>query len=53
VEELFISVVSVHRAADIKHREIHTTEPLVPQLRLLEVEIAIANLKKYRSLGSD
>jgi hypothetical protein len=33
--------------------EIHTAEPLVPGPSHLEVEIAIAKLKKYKSLVSD
>jgi hypothetical protein len=33
--------------------EVHTAEPLVPGPSRLEVEIAIANLKNYKSPGSD
>jgi hypothetical protein len=33
--------------------EVHTAEPLVPGRSLLEDEIAIANLKKYKSPGVD
>jgi hypothetical protein len=33
--------------------EIHTAQPLVPGPSHLEVEIAIAKLKKYKSPGSD
>jgi hypothetical protein len=36
-----------------RRREVHTAETLVPGPSCLEVEIAIANLKKYRSRGSD
>jgi hypothetical protein len=36
-----------------KQIEVHTAEPLVPAPRRLEVEIAIAKLKKYKSPGSD
>jgi hypothetical protein len=32
--------------------EVHTAEPLVPGHSHLEVEIAIAKLKKYKSPGS-
>jgi hypothetical protein len=33
--------------------EVHMTEPLVPGPSHLEVEIATAKLKKYKSPGSD
>jgi hypothetical protein len=33
--------------------EIHTVGPLVPESSPFEVEIAIAKLKRYRSLGND
>jgi hypothetical protein len=33
--------------------EVHMTEPLVPDPSRLEVEIAIAKFKKYKSPGSD
>jgi hypothetical protein len=33
--------------------EIHTAEPLVPSPSPFEVEIAIENLKRYKSPGSD
>jgi hypothetical protein len=33
--------------------EIHTVEPLVHGLSVLEIEITVAKLKKYVSLGSD
>jgi hypothetical protein len=32
---------------------VHTPEPLVPGPSHLEVEIAVAKLKKYKSPGSD
>jgi hypothetical protein len=38
---------------DVKEIEVHTAEPLVPGPSLLEVEIAIAKLKKSKSPGSD
>jgi hypothetical protein len=33
--------------------DIHTAEPLVPEPSLVEVEIAIGNLKSYKSPGTD
>jgi hypothetical protein len=49
VEELLISVT----VNDIRQIEIHIAETLVPGISHLEVEIAIAKLKKYKSAGSD
>jgi hypothetical protein len=43
----------VHNARDAGQIEIHMAEPLVPGPSRLEVEIAIAKLKKYKSPGSD
>jgi hypothetical protein len=40
----------VHNVSDVRQIEVHTAEPLVPGL---EVEIAIAKLKKCKSPGSD
>jgi hypothetical protein len=45
-----LNVVSV---SDVGQIEVHTAEPLVPGPSRLEVEIAIAKLKKYKSSGSD
>jgi hypothetical protein len=30
----------------------HTAEPLIPEPKLVEVEIAVGKLKRYKSLGS-
>jgi hypothetical protein len=43
----------VHNVSDFRQIEVHTAEPLVPGPSRLEVEIAIAKLKKYKSPGSD
>jgi hypothetical protein len=43
----------VHNVSDVRQIEVHMTEPLVPGPSRLEVEIAIAKLKKYKSPGSD
>jgi hypothetical protein len=45
--------LNVHRVSDVWQIEIHTAEPLVPEPIPLEVEIAIAKLKRYKSPGSD
>jgi hypothetical protein len=46
-------LLNVHRVSDVKQIEIHTAEPLVPDPSPLEVEIAIAKLKRCISPGSD
>jgi hypothetical protein len=51
VEELRLS--NVHRASDVRQSEIHTAELLVPNPSSLEDKIAVAELKKYTSSGSD
>jgi hypothetical protein len=43
----------VHRVSDVRQIEIHTAQPLVPDPSPFEVEIAIENLKRCKSPGSD
>jgi hypothetical protein len=43
----------VHNVSDVRQIEVHTAEPLVSGPSHLEVEIAVAKLKKYKSPGSD
>jgi hypothetical protein len=43
----------VHNVSDVRQIEVHTAERLVPGPSRLEIEIAIAKLKKYKSSGSD
>jgi hypothetical protein len=49
----FSQLLNVHNVSDVSQIEVHTAEPLVPGPSRLEVEIAIAKLKKYKSPGSD
>jgi hypothetical protein len=49
----FSQLLSVHNVSDVRQIEVHTAEPLVPGPSRLDAEIAIANLKKYKSPGSD
>jgi hypothetical protein len=42
----------VYNVSDVRQIEVHTAEPLVLGPIRLEVEIAIAKLKKYKSPGS-
>jgi hypothetical protein len=43
----------VHNVSDVRQIKIHTVEPLVYSPIRLEVEIANAKLKMYKSPGSD
>jgi hypothetical protein len=45
--------LNVHNVSDVRQKEVYTAEPLVPGPSRLEVEIAIAKLKKCKSPSSD
>jgi hypothetical protein len=49
----FSQLLNVHNVSDVWQIDVHTAEPLVPGRSRLEMEIAIAKLKKYKSPGSD
>jgi hypothetical protein len=49
----FSQLLIVHNVSDVRQIEVHTAEPLVHGPRHLEVEIVIAQLKKYKSPGSE
>jgi hypothetical protein len=49
----FSQLLNVHNVSNVRQIEIHTADPLVPGPSHLEVENAIAKLKKYKSPGSD
>jgi hypothetical protein len=49
----FSQLFNVHNVSDVRQIEVHMAKPLVPGPSHLEVEIAIAKLKKYKSPGSD
>jgi hypothetical protein len=36
------NILNIHRFSDVRYREIHTAEPLVPEPRPFEVKIVIA-----------
>jgi hypothetical protein len=46
-------LLNVHRVSDVRQREIHIVEPLVSDPSPFDVEIAIAKLKRHKSLDSD
>jgi hypothetical protein len=43
----------VHNVSDVRQTGAHTAEPIVLGLILLQVEIATATFKKYKTLGND
>jgi hypothetical protein len=52
-ENYFSQLLNVNNVSDVRQIEVHTAERLVPGPSRLEVEIAIAKLKKCKSPGSD
>jgi hypothetical protein len=52
-KNFFNQVLNIHGVHDVRHMDIHTVEPLVPESHLVEVEIAIGKLKSYKSPGTD
>jgi hypothetical protein len=46
-------LLNMHTVNDVRQIDVHTAEPLVPGPSRLELEIAIAKMKKYKSPGSD
>jgi hypothetical protein len=53
LKSYFSQLLNVHNISDVRQTEIHTSESSVPGPSHLEVETAIAKLKKYKSPGSD
>jgi hypothetical protein len=49
----FSQLLNVHWVSEVRQIEIYTAEPLVPGPCRLEIETAIAKLKKYKSPSSD
>jgi hypothetical protein len=52
-KNVFNQVLNVHGVHDVRQMDIHTAEPLVTEPSIVEVEIAIGNLKSYKSPGTD
>ena len=52
MEEPFLPAIECTGVYD-KQTEIHTAEPLVPELSAIEVELAIVKLKSHASPGID
>jgi hypothetical protein len=54
VDELLLSAIKCQAGGGIKHTEIQTTEPFVPEPNsFFEVEVAIGKLKRYKLPGAD
>jgi hypothetical protein len=49
----FTQLLKAHNVSHVRQIEVHAAEPLLPGPSRLEVEIAIAELKKCKSPGSD
>jgi len=49
----FSQLLNVHGVKDVKHREMHTAEPLVLEPSAFQIEMAIEKLKKHKSPGVD
>jgi hypothetical protein len=49
----FSQLLHVHSVNDVRQIELHTAEPLVPDISFLEDEAAIVKLKKYKSPASN
>jgi hypothetical protein len=45
--------LNVHGVNDVRHTEIHTAVPLVPEQSVFEVEMVIEKLKRHKSPGND
>jgi hypothetical protein len=49
----FFQLLNVHGIKDDRQTEIHTAEPLVPEQRASEIELAVGSLESQKSLGID
>ena len=49
----FSQILTVHEVKDVRQLEIHTVEPLVPELSAFEVELGIEKLKNHKSPSID
>jgi hypothetical protein len=47
----FTQLLNLHGVHDVRQREIHTAEPLVPEPSVFEFEMAIEKLRRHKSPG--
>jgi hypothetical protein len=52
-KNFFNQVLNVHGVHNVRQKDIHTAEPLVPEPSLVKVEIATGKLKSYKYPGTD
>jgi hypothetical protein len=52
-KNFFNQVLNVPAVHDVRQMDLHTAEPLVPEPSLVKEEIAIGNLRSYKSPGTD
>jgi hypothetical protein len=52
-KSFFNKVLNIYGVHDVRQMDIHTAKPLVSHPGLVEVEIAIGNLKSNKSSGTD
>ena len=45
----FSQILNVHEVSDVRQTEIHTAQPVVPELSAFLVEMAIEKLKRNKS----
>jgi hypothetical protein len=53
VDELLLSTIECPAGGGIRQTETQTAEPFVPEPRILEVEVDIGKLKRYKYAGAD
>jgi hypothetical protein len=53
VEETFPSQLLYVHEVNVRQREIHTSDPLVPKPSTFDVEMAMKKLKRHKSLDID
>jgi hypothetical protein len=47
----FSQLLNIHEFSDVRQREIHTAEPLVPEPSASEFELSIEKIKSLKSPG--
>jgi hypothetical protein len=48
LKNYFCQLLNLHGVSDIRHTEMHTTEPVVPEVIYFKAETAIEELKRYK-----
>jgi len=49
----FSQLLNIQRDNDVRQTDIHTAEPLVPELSAFDIAMGIGNLKRHKSPGID